>query len=288
MSQTLEKTESTTIVKVKPTEAATGSNLKKYVEQNMGALQQVAARNLTPERISRILVASVSKTPALQKCSVLSIYRSALQAAELGLEPGGALGHAYLVPFKDQCTLIVGYRGLIELAYRSGQISSVRANVVYQGDRFEYEEGLTPKLLHVPQFDAPRDKAKITFAYCIVKLKDGGTVYDVMTRGEVDAIRNRSRSGNSGPWVTDYAEMVKKTVARRCLKYAPMSVEMQKAFATDADDHEGYGNVGSEVFDAQIVEDESAPSETDKLMDRIGEDDGYRSEDEPAEQESLL
>ena len=241
-----------------------------FLKKRMPSIQRVAASHMRPDRLYRIVLANVSRTPALLNCTQESIFRAVMQAAELGLEPGSAVGEGYLVPYKDQCQFIPGYRGLISLAFRSGHVRSVKANVCYQGDDFEYEEGLEPKLRHKPAFDKERKVAEITFAYCVVMLESGGVIYDVMTRGEIDAIRQRSRAGNSGPWVTDYAEMAKKTVTRRCLKYAPMSVEMSKALALD------HAADSGEVIDAEfesldMPEDEPAETKTSKLTGKIGE-----------------
>jgi len=242
-----------------------------FVKSRMPSLQSVAARHLRPERLYRLLVVNVTKTPALQKCSMESIFRAALQSAELGLEPGSATGQGYLVPYGDQCTFIPGYRGLILLAFRSGHVQSVSAQVVYQGDHFEFEMGLAPKLRHIPSFDAARDPKDITFAYCVVKLKDGGEIYDVMTRGEIDRIRSRSKAGGSGPWVTDYAEMARKTVTRRCLKYAPMSVEMSKALALEeAHDTGDTGVIEAEFESLDLSDVPEVPTKTDSVKEKIG------------------
>lgn len=203
-----------------------------YLKARQASVGAIAASFLKPERLTKVALACVSRTPALQNCTMESIFRSVMQAAELGLEPGSALGEAYLVPYKSTCQMIVGYRGLISLAFRSGHIKSIQSREVYDGDLFEFELGLETKLRHVPG-DNVGDPAKITHVYCVIHLKDGGIIADVMTKKEVERIRGRSAAGNSGPWVTDYAEMAKKTVTRRALKYAPMSVEMSKALALE-------------------------------------------------------
>ena len=247
-------------------------NFALYIKHNMASLKGVAARHLDPQRVLKIIVACVSRTPALQKCSMESILRSTLQAAELGLEPGSALGAAYLVPYGEQCTLIVGYRGLIDLAFRSGKVKSVRSQVVYQGDKFEYEDGLSIVLRHIPDHSATRDPKQITYAYCVVHLKDGGVLCDVMTRGEVDAIRGRSKASGSGPWVSDYAEMAKKTVTRRCLKYAPMSVEMSKALASDEAAESGDLSVLAEFETLDVEPEPAGASKTERTRDKIAAD----------------
>jgi len=272
MSNNTQTNGSATPAKIDPRQPARDIRaFSAFVKSRMPSLQSVAARHLRPERLYRLLVVNVTKTPALQKCSMESIFRAALQSAELGLEPGSATGQGYLVPYGDQCTFIPGYRGLILLAFRSGHVQSVSAQVVYQGDHFEFEMGLAPKLRHIPSFDAARDPKDITFAYCVVKLKDGGEIYDVMTRGEIDRIRSRSKAGGSGPWVTDYAEMARKTVTRRCLKYAPMSVEMSKALALEEAYDTGDNGVLEAEFESLDLSDvPEVPTKTDSVKEKIG------------------
>ena len=190
------------------------------------ALQDVLPKHLPPERLVRIAMNSIRKVPALLQCTPESFIGSILQAATLGLEPDNGLGHAYLIPYKTECTLILGYRGLVDLARRSGQVSTVEAHVVKPGDDFKYAFGLNPILQHHPKGTAV--DIKPTHVYAVVRLRDGGTQFDVMTKAEVDAIRRRSRAGTSGPWETDYDEMAKKTVLRRLCKILPMSIEAQR------------------------------------------------------------
>ncbi len=221
-------TETKAIQKVNPTAPATASNVNGLFKERMSYLSAIAAKNLNPARVAKIVLNAVSQTPALAKCSVDSVFRSAVQAAELGLEAGSSLQRAYLVPYGQNCQLVVGYRGLCELAYRSGQVISIEARCVFQGDKWEYRvthEGAA--FSHEPGGEA--DAKSITHVYCVIRLKSGGRVVDVMTRAEVDRIRSKSKTGQSGPWATDYAEMAKKSVVRRALKLCPMSIEMARA-----------------------------------------------------------
>lgn len=199
-----------------------------FLSQRKSAIGAVAASIITPERLTKIVLRCVVMNPQLQRCTMDSIFRSALMAAELGLEPGSALGEAYLVPYKDTCQMIPGYRGLITLARRSGQVLDIYAHAVYQGDTFTVELGTEGRIEHIPQFGAREDK-DLVYVYAVAKLVGGASHFDVMTRADVDRIRARSAAGRSGPWVTDYVEMAKKTVIRRLCKLLPMSVEMSKA-----------------------------------------------------------
>jgi recombination protein RecT len=210
------------------------NDLAAYLEARKSKLAEVLPRTLTPERLVKIAIQAVAKTPDLLKCDPGSIYLAVHHAAQLGLEPGGPLGGAYLVPYKATCQLIVGYRGLIDLARRSGQILSIEARVVRDGDTFTLEYGLSPVLTHKPNLKATTP-GELQFVYAVACLRDGGKQCEVMTRAEVDAIRNRSKASKSGPWVTDYEEMARKTVVRRLCKYLPLTVELARAFDADSD-----------------------------------------------------
>jgi len=211
-----------------------GSDLRafaQYLQRHRSLIAATAANELDPERLMRIVYNAVARTPKLAQCTMGSIVRAVLMAAELGLEAGSGTGHAYLVPFGNEAQLIVGYRGLLDLVRRTGDVSSVTTNAVYEGDEFEIEFGIQDKLRHVPKADP--DPAKLIAVYAIVRFRDGSHQLGYMTRKQIEAIRSRSRTANSGPWVTDYAEMARKTVLRNVLKYCPMSLQAAKAVSAD-------------------------------------------------------
>lgn len=201
---------------------------------------------LTPERLVQVAVACISRTPKLLECTPSSLLHAIMQCAELGLTPSSALGEAYLVPFKDKVTMIPGYRGLVALARRSGQIKDIESVVVREGDRFRYKRGIRLVLEHTPKL-GNRQKDKLIAVYMVAWLKGSARPHvEVMDRTEVDAIRARSRSANDGPWVTDYDEMARKTVVRRGVKMLPMSVALARAVAID---DEEYGGDADAAFD---------------------------------------
>lgn len=212
-----------------PVSSATA--FKTLLEEMRPKIAEALPAHIRPERILKAALIAANKNKDLLDCSKASVMLALMQAAELGLDPSGTLGSGYLVPFKGQCVFMPGYRGLIDLARRSGQIASIQAHVVFEGDLFEYELGLEPKLRHVP---AGTDEPKtITHAYMVAILKDGTKQIEVMSRAQLDSIRTRSRAGNGGPWVTDYAEMCRKTVVRRGMKYLPLSAELERALEVD-------------------------------------------------------
>src|SRR5690554_309488 len=221
--------ERTVVSRISNAVAQRQGNLTTLIDKMRPRIARALPRHMAPARLARVVMTVLRQTPRLGQCTPESFLGALMTCAQLGLEPG-PLGHAYLVPYGREVTFVPGYRGLVELARRSGQVQSVQARIVRDGDEFDYEFGLEPKLRHRPTADADKP---VTHAYAVLRLKDGGVDFDVMTRAEIDAIRKRSRAANNGPWVTDYAEMAKKTVLRRLLKTAPMSVEYQQAVAND-------------------------------------------------------
>lgn len=208
-------------------------NIRDALERAKPKLAEVLPRHLSADRLVRVTIACINRTPALLKCTQNSLLNAVMQAAQLGLEPTGVLGSAYLVPYGTECTLIVGYRGLIDLARRSGQIESIEAHVVHENDRFTCHYGLEPKLDHEPCWSG--EPGNVKAVYAIAKLKDGGKQIEVMTKPQVDAIRAKSKAGGSGPWKDHYEEMARKTVVRRIAKYLPLSPELADALALDDD-----------------------------------------------------
>lgn len=184
------------------------------------------------DRIIKTVVTAAMKNPAILKCSKDSIFLSVFQALDLGLEIGNALGEGYLVPYGATCQFIPGYRGLVSLARRSGKIRAIEARIVREEDEFDFSLGTNPQLTHKPVFS--EQLAAMRAVYAIAFFNDGSTQFEVMVKAEVDAIRKRSRAAGSGPWVTDYDEMAKKTVVRRLSKYLPLSPELSKALEIQA------------------------------------------------------
>jgi recombination protein RecT len=199
------------------------------------AVAKVLPKHLTPDRFVRVALTAMTRTPKLAQCEQASFFQCLLTLSQLGLEPDGRRAH--LIPFENrkrgcvECQLIVDYKGLAELAMRSGAVSNLHADIVCDKDEFDYDRGELKK--HRINFREPR--GEIYAAYAICRFKDGSEKCDVMTKHEIDAVRSRSRSGNNGPWVTDYNEMAKKTVFRRLSKWLPLSPEYRDALDADAD-----------------------------------------------------
>lgn len=226
-------------------------------------------RHMTAERLARIAMTELRRIPKLQQCDPMSFLGAVMQCSQLGLEPGGALGHVYILPFdkrvkegnqwvtqSTEAQVIIGYRGMIDLARRSGQIISIEARAVYSGDVFDVSLGLDSNVVHKPDWNNPnRDKQeKLTFVYAVAKLKGGGVQFDVMSRSEVEAARGRSKASTTGPWVTDYVAMALKTVCRRLFKWLPVSIEMQQAVGLDEQAEREESQNNASVIDVNMTE----------------------------------
>ena len=176
-------------------------------------------KHLSPERFARIAITALTRTPKLAECTPASVMKCLLDLSAMGLEPDGRRAH--LIPYGNEATLIIDYKGLVELIRRSGDVVSVRAETVCEKDLFQWTDGVVSHSVNWRE-----DRGKIQAVYAEAVMKSGERQSAVMTTKEVEAIRARSRSGNSGPWVTDWAEMAKKTAVRRLSKMLPLSSEI--------------------------------------------------------------
>ncbi len=184
--------------------------------------------HLTPERFSRIALNALQRTPKLQDCTQTSLFKCLLDMAAMGIEPDGRRAH--LIPYGSEVTLILDYKGLLELVRRSGDVVSIRSELVCENDKFSWENG---KITHKIDWRKPRGEMQAVYAEAV--LKSGETQTATMTKEEVDAIRKRSRASSSGPWVSDYGEMAKKTSLRRLCKLLPLSPEIAEHVEKDQD-----------------------------------------------------
>lgn len=208
-------------------------------------------KHLTTERFTRIAITALTRTPKLQECTPESFMKCLLDLSAMGIEPDGR--RAYLIPYGRECTLIVSYMGLIELVRRSGDVTSIRAEIVCEKDGFTWENGIITHAV-----DWLNDRGAMKAVYAEAKLASGETQTCVLTKSEVDGIRSRSKAGQSGPWVSDYNEMAKKTAVRRLTKMLPLSSEIITHIDRD-DDRLATRNVTpkSDPLALALAEDES-------------------------------
>lgn len=199
---------------------------------NTDAVRNQIARalpsHMTPDRFLRVATTLLLRTPKLADCSQESFMRAMLDCSSLGLEPDGRRCH--LIPYGKEVQLIVDWKGLVELAKRSGEVTSWKAETVKENDAFEWTNG---EISHSVNWR--EDRGKLQAVYSIVKLENGEVDTEVMTLAEVEAIRKRSKASGSGPWVTDFEEMAKKTVIRRHSKRLTLSPEFHDALEKDGD-----------------------------------------------------
>lgn len=254
--------------------------LERALTMKKQSFMDVLPQNMrTPKMVDRFIklaLVAASKNQKLLSCSPISIAQAMIDSAQLGLEPFGGLQQAYIIPYENRANGTVeaqfmpSYRGLIALARRSGQIQSIEAHIVHEGDDFEFEFGLESKLRHKPSFN---DTGAVLFAYAIAKFKDGGYQYEVMTVKELESIRGKSKSKNGPTWTDPVfrLEMYKKTVLKRLTKLLPMAVEdsisLSAAIEKDNSLDTGEAYIDIETFDVSSVPDPIPQSES--LLERF-------------------
>lgn len=217
-----------------------------FIHEKQAEFVSVMPSHLSPDRMMRIALSAIKTTPKLAACTIQSVGVSLMACSALGLEPNTPLGHAYMIPFNQKykdgnqwkselrCQLIIGYKGYIELFYRSGVVQSAQAFPVFEGDKFSYSLGLKPDLIHVPTDNPERwNSGKLTHTYFVLRMKDLDVpLFNVLDRGTINAHRERSKSKDDGPWKTDYIKMAMKTAVRDIVPYVPFSVERPAAAAS--------------------------------------------------------
>ena len=243
------------------------------------ALANVLPRHLTPDRIVRVAISAMTRNPDLAKCDPATFYSSLIKLSGLGLEPDGYQAH--LIPFWNskrgcyECQLIVDYKGLVEVAMRTGMFSQPPiAQVVRWNDDFVWNKGVVER--HV--VDWRSERGPVYAAYVIVKTKAGGEIGHVMQKDAIEAIRKRSKSPDKGPWVTDWEEMAKKSVFRQMSKWLPRSPEFRDTLEADDSSEDKAFAAARPIFDAgRITENASSPLFADPS------DDGTAASSEPAD-----
>ncbi len=230
-------------------------SIQQLIKQMQGEIKKALPAVMTPERFTRITLSALSANAKLSSCTGQSFLGAMMTAAQLGVEPNTPLGQAYLIPYYNsksrqfECQFQLGYKGLIDLAYRSGEIRDLQAQIVYENDEFEYEYGLDAKLRHIP---ARSDRGEPICVYAAFRTKDGGSGFDVMSIEDVRQFAQRySKSYSSGPWQTNFEEMAKKTVLKRVLKYAPLKTDFIRAVVQDETIKT---EISDDMYEVQAVE----------------------------------
>lgn len=236
--------------------------LNDYIKKMQGEIAKALPSVITPERFTRMTLTAVNSNPELAKCDKLSFLAAMMSAAQLGLEPNTPLGQAYILPFKNnkkgitEVQFQIGYKGLIDLAYRSGEVELVQAQCVYENDTFECEYGIEPKLKHIP---ADKNRGELIKVYAMFRTKSGGYGFEVMSVEDIKQHAqkySKAYGSQYSPWKTSFEEMAKKTVLKRVLKYAPLKSDFVRGITQD-------GTIKNELSDDMY----SVPSEQADIID---------------------
>jgi len=212
--------------------------VRNLLEKMKPQFMSVLPSTINAEQFVRIALTPIQQTPKLLNCDMKSLIGALMRSAQLGLEPSGLLGQAYLIPYGNTVQFIVGYKGLIDLARRSGEVSNIITREVRKNDDFKIQWHESPPFIHNQK--AEGDRGEVIGFWALANFKDGGYHWDYMTVQEITEIRDQSSGWQSAkkynktadhPWNKHFNEMAKKTIIRRIAKYLPMSV--QKATITE-------------------------------------------------------
>lgn len=249
----------------------TARRVNEMLDKNRGAIMATLPRGFNYDRMCRTVINAISTTPLLAKCTPASLFLSTVRAFSLGLEPNGALGEGYLVPFWNtkknayETQFMPGYRGMQTLARRSGEISDMYARAVCEKDKFEVQEGTSRAIVHAP--DYTKSRGNVVCYYAVFRLRDGMFDFEVMSLEEIEKVRRSSKASDKGPWVDWPEEMAKKTVMKRLLKRAPMSIEL--AAAVESDNHAATGEYRGDIIEAEGIDiDEDTPEAVQSEINR--------------------
>ena len=243
-----------------------------------GAKQFATAlpKHINSDRFVRIAITTIRQNPKLAQCNQESLLGALMVSAQLGLEPG-VLGQCYLIPYGRECQFQIGYKGMIELLRRSGQLKDIYAYSVYENDEFEMTYGLNRDLKHKPNL---QDRGNFIGCYCVAVLKDDARAFEYMTKEEIEAHGKKfSKTYGNGPWKTDFEAMAHKTVVKKMLKWLPVSVEFlemankdEKTFKV-ADEKTGETEEVIVLGDGMVVNGETGEviqdSTDDKDIDKV-------------------
>lgn len=247
--------------------------------KRMGSeIQRALPKHMDADRIARIALTAVRTTPKLLECDQMSFMAAVMQSAQLGVEPNTGLGQAYLIPYGKQVQFQLSYKGLIDLATRSGQYKAIYAHEVYANDEFRFSYGLDKDLVHIPSQEPNGEPIGY---YAVYHLKNGGYDFVYWTKERVDQHAQKFsqavQKGWTSPWKTNYDAMAKKTVLKEVLKYAPKSIELQKTVEADSTIKTEINEDMSQVIDVtdfSVVDEPQNESQETKAPERPEEAQG--------------
>lgn len=253
----------TGIVEKKP------QSFPQMLESYKGEIEKALPRHMSGDRMVRVALTAFRQNPALAKCDPKSIFAAIIISSQLGLEIG-VLGHAYLVPYKEECTLIPGWRGLVDLVARAGK-ASVWTGAVYQGDRFDFRLGDSPFLDHVPSGEE-ESYERLMYVYAIGRVKGSEyPIVEVWSKEKVIRHRNKHNKVGDRHYSYKYFEAYARKVALlQVLKYVPLSVEVARAYELEVSAEQGTQKLTLEAatIEGNFTEAEATPF--DEKFDLLG------------------
>lgn len=246
-------------------QASPETSLNALLKKMGPEIQRALPKHMDADRIARIALTAVRTTPKLLECDQISFVAALMQSAQLGVEPNTGLGQAYLIPYGGKVQFQLGYKGLIDLAVRSGQYKAIYAHEVYEEDKFSFAYGLHKDLVHVPSTNPEGEPIGY---YAVYHLKNGGYDFVYWTREHIDkhakTFSQAVQKGWTSPWKTNYDAMAKKTVLKEVLKFAPKSIELQKVVEADGTIKTEVSEDMSDVIDVteySVIEEEQTQEE---------------------------
>lgn len=218
---------------------------KELVMYQNSILNEISTESVSKkQQFFQIILNEFKKSPQLQEVFLKnpsSLFASILHCAELGLNPSQIIGEFYFIPKNGIITPLIGYKGIIALLMRSSKIKKIWSEVVYEDDDFEYELGLEPKLLHIPNHNADKKANKIKCVYACIKIEDE-ILFKVMFKNEIQSVINISNSANE-LYFNDKKDperwMLKKIVLKQLSKLLPKDDDRLKKAVSMDDNIEG-------------------------------------------------
>ena len=238
-----------------PKIVGSGQEFAQIMIQRQDQIEAACPDNVNIARAITYMNLAIADKPALKNCSRLSMLRAVVTCVTLGLEPNGPMGHAWLIPYGNECKFQLGYQGLKELAYRSNRIDNIIAEPVFEGEAFHHIKGFIPRIDHEPRYDIDRTEHTLKFVYAYAYLKGSDRpLYVVIPKDELDTYRARSKAGNSGSWGSDPVKMYLKTGLIQVCKMTPQSADDRQLHQAISADQSGESYSMNDVVNLDDVE----------------------------------
>jgi len=205
------------------------AEIRPAIEKMAPQFKAALPAHIPVERFVRTTLTAVQTNPDLMNADRRTLFAAATRAAQMGLLPDGREGA--IVTFGGKCQFMPMLGGVLKLVRNSGELASIDAQIVYKADKFTYRPGIDLVPAHEPDWFG--DRGDIVGVYAVAKMKDGAAYVEILSKKQVEQVRNVSRSKSSGPWVTWWDEMARKTAIRRLAKRLPLSTDLDGALAED-------------------------------------------------------